>query len=339
MDKWALKRRLKRDAGAPSSEAFEIVWEDLVDEQRVTEAIEDGERGYADLLDEAKRLVNLQRRTLEKAGSYSGSRPGRVSAGEVSEENVTIDLSDYELLCTRTYSQYLSIWAAKRSDVLQFRAHTLGRAWPTGWETDEDLENLATTALLPEDDALALVRSPEHRALGGPWLSYAESDQAEVFHVEVRPGSVLDRLRKRSEELAKSLPWHVADAARWLLTGAPVGVSPIRGRINKNDATITVTTRPFVDARTATVLYRRAQRQLRDGDNRPVSERACAVLLFVSERTSQQGERPGWGRLIKEWNSSYPPSWTFRDDRAGFMRAYRRAHRALLGKNPPAAWR
>jgi hypothetical protein len=252
------------------------------------------------------------------------------------------------LLAAQTYSEYLSIWAAKRPDVLRFRAFTLGgtsptgeeteEEWPTGDETYEDMQAAAVT--LSPDEALALVGSPEHHVLGGPSLLYAADDRAEIERHEVRRSSVLDSLRKHSEKLAESYPWHPADAARWLLTGSPVRVPPVVGRTDKDGDVVTVTVRPFVDSRTVTALYRRTQRGLRNGDNRPVSEKAQAVLLFVSERTSRHGERPGWGALLSAWNASHPGgALSFKEgDRAGFMRAYERAHEALLGKGPPPKW-
>lgn len=360
--------RLRKDVSAPD---FESVCEALEHDELLETALEDlradlrsdedarnlEERPeYKELLNRAKFFADFQRQTLERRGSYSGSRPGRTT-GEVAVEFAKPKLSDYEKRCAQTYSEYQSPQAARRLDVLQFRAFTLGGALgdarPTGKETDEKLEGLANAALLRPDEALTLARSEQHEDPGsGLQLRYAADDEAEIFAVEVLRNSVLDRLRLLSEKLAESFPWHPADAARWLLTSIPPAAAPIRARRYHDEDVITITALPFVDARTITANYRNMQREIRrrlkgekqnaeekgTNDNKRVSEKALNVLLFVEKRTSFRGERPDWPALKNEWNAAYP-EWAFKgENRAGFKRRYEDAHKVLLGRVPPAPW-
>lgn len=327
-----LKDRLRRGVPAP---AFESLWQRLLEE----DYIEDGHPrdGYEDLKADAERIANIQRETLEEAGTYSGPRPGRTPREEA-DESTPEELTEYELRCARAYSEYIGTQTAKRPDVLQFRVFALGGAWPTGEEADEELEELAGAALLGRDEALALASSREYQDPGsGLRLRYAPDDEAKIFVVEVGHGSILDKLRGLSEKLADGLPWHPADAARWLLTGVPVKATPIRTRRYHHDDTITITALPFVDARTVTASYRRMQRRLKGGDNQRVSAKALDVLLFVEERTNLDGERPGLGALLKEWNARHPGhAYKNRED---LYRACRRAYVALIGRGPLQARR
>lgn len=328
-----LKDRLQQDVPAP---AFEALWRHLLEDKH----IQDGrpQHDYEDLKDDAERVANIQREAFAETGGYSGTRPGRTPRQEEADKPPEVELTEYEERCARTYSKYLGILAAKRPDVLQFRAFTLGCVWPTGKETDEKLKDLASGALLSPGKALAWARSEKCKDPGsGLQLRYAADDDAEIFDVEVLRNSVLDRLRVLSEKLAGILPWHPADTARWLLTGIPVKVSPIWTSRYRNDDVITMTALPFVDARTVTTSYRKMQRQLKGGDNQRVGGKALDVLLFVEQRTSFRGERSGWGALLKEWNARHP-SRVYKN-REDLQQARKRAHVALIGREPPAAWR
>src|SRR4051812_16798548 len=95
-----LKAQLRREGNAP---AFEALWRKLLAERQESDS-------YEDLKDAAERIADIQREALAEVDTYySGPRPGRTGGGEATEEAAPVALSDYELQCARTYSEYLSI--------------------------------------------------------------------------------------------------------------------------------------------------------------------------------------------------------------------------------------
>lgn len=314
MDEAEIKARLQRDVNALD---FDSLWGELESRRWVGEVLS-GETGYEDLVDEATALAGFQRRTLEAAGGYSGSRPGRPErkAGEGTPEPWEMADDSYAVEMARTYSSYLAVRAAKRENIEHFRDSVLGGEMLAAEEVAGFVERHAESG-------------------SGLYLEYLDADGG-VCRLEVRPHSEADWLRRRVAGLVRSYPWTVAQATAFVLTGEPPEVPPLIGY--SRDDGISISASPWVSEREISRFFHYLQRRVRgDKDNRPVSERARDVLLFVSERMDRRGERPGWGELLAAWNAANPER-TF-TDRAGFMRTYERAHRALLSKEPPVPWR
>ncbi len=305
MDEHEIRRRLEREISAPD---FASIWEYLVNEGWLTEP-------WDDLLHQAKLLARLQRQTLQRASSYTGPRPGRVS--QVPEEvEEPADLTPYEARAARAYSHYLALQAGRRLDVQLFRRRYL------------------RGGLLGEEEALRFINDAAYRQAGSTCVLEFLDGEGKTHRVEVQRRSRLDRLRKISLDLARSLPWSPGGAAAFVLTGEVRENSPLFGYVV--GGRLVVEAGPWISSRSVSALHHRLQRRVRGGDNRPVSSRALELFVFVEERTNQRGERPSWGELLQMWNAAHPEQ-PF-SDRAALMRSYRRAHRALLGKEPPRAW-
>ncbi len=152
--------------------------------------------------------------------------------------------------------------------------------------------------------------------------------------VTVAPGSVLDDLRDLSAWLAERCGWEEPGATWFLLTDAVPHAWPLQVRLMRRPryygvaGTISLTVEPWVTAETVRRVYRRYQREMLGGDNRPMSERNLALFRFVTKRTDAWGRRPQWRRLMVEWNRSYG-HWRYDNERL-FARDHGRAERALL---------
>lgn len=311
MNEAEIKRWLQREVNAPDSE---LLWRWL-EEDHYTAMLQDSEIGWEEFVEEAGRLATRQREAASIAGGYSGRRPGRPEPepGEIVEP-WEMEPDSYAVEMARTYSAHLAIWASKRVDVKHFRDSVLG----------DDL--------LSTEQVMEFVNASEYREHGpARELEYLD-ETGKMQRIRVRAHSPADHLRRVSGKLQTSYPWTEAQAAAFILTGEPPEVPPMVGY--SRDDGISISASPWVSQQEVSRFYHHLQRRVRgDKDNRPVSERARDVLLLVSEHTSGIGEHPGWGELLRLWNVENPEH-AF-GDRAGFMRAYRRAYKALLSKEPP----
>ncbi len=78
--------------------------------------------------------------------------------------------------------------------------------------------------------------------------------------------------------------------------------------------------------------YRVLQRQLRGGDNKPVSDKAINAFLFVIEQADERREIPSWEEVRKRWNKRYPEQpYERRED---LYRAYQYVRKVLLPVPP-----
>ncbi len=347
-----LEGRLERDVNALD---FQLIWDDLVHERWIV----DGEPGdvftYQDLLHEAKRLAKQQR---VRGGGYTGPRPGR-SSGAVVEAR----LEPWEQAYVDTRARYLELRAEKWPGVIRFRQEVLGGR---SLGSDEAL-NLVESPLaayvssdwfeskgVPILGHAANVVDWESRSEGGEnrervvFFVDPPGQNVEVFgrgirdrqrnrlqyvtdegYVEtwwVERESVLHRLNLASNALANALFADAAGASSFILTGKWPPRPPLEAEMGI--ATITLTAAPWISATTLRSFFLQLQRRYREGDNRPVSEKARAVLLFVTEHTDERGERPSFDKLTPMWNERYP-EWHFKS-RSGLYDAYRRAERGLV---------
>jgi hypothetical protein len=299
------------------------------------------------------------------------------------------ELTEHETKSARAYSEYLAVWASKRDEVTRFRDQVLNgrllsreealalvtsqaaaifslstikekgiplaghvaRAECKDWGRRGDRRYHCITVYV-EPPGIELSREIYER-ISLPqkhWFPFEYIDEeGNINRVEVRRFSMLDRLRKVSNSLARNYPWEEVEAAHFVLTGEPPKVSPLWGRTR--DGTITLTAAPWVSEKTVSRFYRHMQRQVRGGNNRPLTDRSRAVLLFVSEHWVRQEQqpsgdkwvregiswwRPSWSMLHELWNVRYP-EWEY-EWREELFKAYQRAHRVLLSKDPPRSW-
>lgn len=157
-------------------------------------------------------------------------------------------------------------------------------------------------------------------------LRYHLTDGGHPEIVRVQRGSVLHGLQKVSSALAGNLSADEAGAARFVLTGEWPPSPPLEAEMGA--AAITITSAPWVSAKTLRSFFLQVQRRYRKSDNRPVEDKALEVLTFVTEHTDAAGQKQSWEKLRKLWNERYPERpYKRRED---LMRAYNRAAKVLL---------
>jgi hypothetical protein len=154
-------------------------------------------------------------------------------------------------------------------------------------------------------------------------------------------GSVLDELRYTSEDISRRYLFDVTQAIGLILMDVKPVLSGISVQIRKREssegrefwrgAQVTLCVEPWVSAARVTESYRRAQKQLLRGENRPLSMRNLALFSFVVKNTpSLQGFR--WHDLMEEWNrskESQENGWGYTQHRL-LRRDFVRARDALL---------
>lgn len=166
-------------------------------------------------------------------------------------------------------------------------------------------------------------------------------DARETHEVRVWPDSVLDELRKLSEQLATWYGLRADQAARFVLTGELVPWMPVqvgvRGGLHPTHETAWVTLRvePWVPAETVLRVYRDVQRRLLGRDNRPVGDRSLALLRFVTEQGEVWTDLT-WPAAMERWNRDHP-EWRYETDRR-FARDVKRAQQVLLFPKYRFSW-
>ncbi len=163
-------------------------------------------------------------------------------------------------------------------------------------------------------------------------------EEGEAHSTLVKRVSVLGQAEEIAQALLKSYPWLEQDAAWFLLTGETPFVAPItfRGKYSGLNAGlpdgygygfVTLTIEPWVSADTVREVYTEIQQQWarrnknnRPENNRPVGEKNCRLLSFVTKRAlkkvgslslSPAARRRLGKSLVAEWNCENP-QWAYR---------------------------
>jgi hypothetical protein len=175
---------------------------------------------------------------------------------------------------------------------------------------------------------------------------YASEHSTDILRLPVESGSVLDELRKASEEVAHDLHhlWTEAQVAWFVLTDQRASVPALRANVNVSDyewmhrGTITLTVEPWVSAQTVERAYREMQGMVLGGSNRPLATRNLDVFRFVTgvvaelnrDESSHRQElrRLSWRKMLERWNQENPSS-EYKDVRL-FYRDFLRAAKAVL---------
>ncbi len=172
------------------------------------------------------------------------------------------------------------------------------------------------------------------------WRVAMWDDAGDVYRErqqEYKSHSVHDRLREIAEALASAYYWPVPQAAWWVLTGqrAPV-VSPIELSYSSDvfQQRISLTLSPWISPERLEEIYRPLYKWMHFDPNRTAKRerkadrgtRTYAVVLFVLARTDQDGHRPPWASLTREWNAVHP--LIFKSE-ANFAGVYKRGIHTL----------
>lgn len=247
----------------------------------------------------------------------------------------------YEADRARTLESLLEMEVAADPGVLRWRKSCLDTTRPAPVEQayllTEDSEFQRITSGLPE------VRS-DTISPSGSLPFYDRSGQ--IRHVVFYPGSDLENLRERSEEMRDRLfpLWTLADAAWIVVTGKAWQVptclkGEIEGFSNQHltYGRINLSVEPWITGETVLRAYQHLQALALPRRPRALSERNLAMTRFVMEHlrhmivgeSEDGGESPrvSWHRLAVRWNREHP-EWAFRDER-NFFRDCRRTVSAV----------
>jgi len=113
----------------------------------------------------------------------------------------------------------------------------------------------------------------------------------------------MDMLHSLARQLAKHYHWRDYEAAWFVLTGDAPRVQVLTATLFQafgrdhypNTARITLTADPCVDARMIEKLYRSAQRQVLEGDNRKLAQRTLEAARFAAQQIKERGTE-SWER-------------------------------------------
>ena len=135
--------------------------------------------------------------------------------------------------------------------------------------------------------------------------------------------------------LARRFPWQQQQAAWFVLTDVVPTVSPLRLSVVRQATRdhihfrVVLEVEPWASADAVQRAYRRAQRDVIGGDNRPLGPRSLALFRYLTSQMDSDGILPAWRPLMSAWNSEFP-DWRYQEVRL-FARDSKRALMALLG--------
>lgn len=159
----------------------------------------------------------------------------------------------------------------------------------------------------------------------------------------VRPGGVLDRLRRLSEDLESAYRWQRAQATIFVLTGLPpiLPAASVDVEYHGDGRGLTARIVLRVDASMSPAAVARVYRNARSTipvpaarARRPmISEKHLELARFLSDHDP----RPTWRKLLARWNSAHP-EWKYAEDRwKNFARDSRHAFQRIFGDTKEAA--
>ncbi len=229
-------------------------------------------------------------------------------------------------------SRLLAVEAGKDDYVVAFRQMRLGSppadllSWDQieGWIKAKAAEAGEPTWFLevPVPTDLVLRGSAERRALvlstpvtteevpearpRWSYLRYGTPGSKYVQHIRVRAGSILDDLRKISEDLVKRYSWTSDQATVFILTGIVPLFSLARMTRTYNSALpvasrIEISVDPMVTAEELAEYYRPFRQQMMPGRrNRPLDAKNTELAIFAAGRDPEEP----WRETVEAWNDS-----------------------------------
>ncbi len=190
--------------------------------------------------------------------------------------------------------------------------------------------NLTIAAKLPTSDTGQIL--PERIP---PLASYTfPAGDGTGQRIMAWPESVLDIVHSTGVALIEHYPWPELDALWFVLTGIAPALPVVRQEVKLFDhphgrhAAIELAVAPWVSADTVLRAYRRLQREVLGGDNRPISMRNLALFRFVVAEQQAADGKATWREMLGRWNRAHP-QWHY-DDVRRFNRDWVRTERALL---------
>src|SRR5215210_5961269 len=148
------------------------------------------------------------------------------------------------------------------------------------------------------------------------------------------PGSLLDHLRRISNELADMFGWKQEEAVWFVLTGETPQIKPLSVRVKVKGGrtgvplwSVTINAAPWVPHEEVERAFGRMQQQVlqvrsRRMSSRKMGPRALEVYQFVREQERLHEDRPTWSKLLELWNRRHPDKRfeTYNNFRQYFMR-------------------
>src|SRR5215204_5071912 len=283
--------------------------------------------------------------------------------GDAEERTLSVDLSDYEYERNKAYAEVMARLVNQAGEVVDFRRNYLNGEVLTPEQAYTFIESSAARYFPPEIFREWSIPTRSHKiellaeSYSDPLsagidysvtlhvtppgvtktVRYAPSSTPPPHgrkvdwryfrkRVDVWPGSLLDKLRHCSIQLAARLPksyeWTEEDMVWLVLTGGVPEPRTLTMRVHfGGGARIDMAMPPWISAETVEKNYRNAQRRILIKSNHALSLRRLAVLRFVEAATQIDGKRPPFPQLLAQWNEQHP-AWRYKDYR-GLAQAYR----------------
>ena len=297
-----LRRRVQRQVGRPIGNT---IWTWAHELGFVTEAleVEGGDQGLVEFVAQALRVRDSGLRAAAQRaarGNPLGASPGTHAAR------------------IEAISRLAALEAASDEEILSFRERVLQRHSPL---TPDEAE-----AYLENEQA----RGQPTKEFTGPMELLKYQNRRISQDVHVWPGSPLDRLRMLADSLSESFPWQPAQAAAFVLEGVVPLATPFMLRLQQpwhetrpRRSKVILEIDLWVPAAQVARAYRRLQRQVLSGHNRPISQRSIDLVNFVLTHRPES-----WPALLKAWNKEHPEGGY--SNYRSFRYAFARASRSLL---------
>jgi len=297
---------MAKQLGRPISDG---VWALATREHYVAEALDPAYGGAPAESGLAAFLAALLR--VEDAGLRGRVRMVQSNSGPKGSES---------LARIEAVSRLAAEHAAGDDEILRFRERVLGRSAPMSASEAEAYLDLPQARQGRRRSSLS----------GGPTETLKYHNRHVSHDLRVWPDSPLDDLRRLAERLSQSYPWEPAQAAAFVLEGLIPLATPFMLRLPQawhedrpRRARLVMEVDLWMPAAAVLRAYRRVQREVLPGHNRPVSSRSVALVNFVMKH------RPAtWPRLLERWNTEHPGS-EYSNYRS-FRYAFDRASRSLL---------
>lgn len=260
------------------------------------------------------------------------------------------EVSDNRLKATtrarvEALSEYLSRIIATDRAVVRFRDRVLGD--PENTLSPEGATELIHSLVAEQQPGLP-------RDAETLWWS-GDNDAANAEAIAVWPGSELWYLKSISRRLSKLLPWTECQACYFILTGRPIRVATISGRVSKRDTgvaahgylrnTITLEIDAWMPSEYVRHAYHNLQHDLLGANNRQPELRNVKVFHFVVSHSELRilNREEGlaklivpaeWKELRELWNKRYPEDheWHYhRKKEHRFSRDFYRGQEVMIG--------
>lgn len=164
-------------------------------------------------------------------------------------------------------------------------------------------------------------------------ISFLSPGSAQVRHLAVVHGGVLDRLRSLSEMLARRYPWRKAQASVYVLTGKPPQLSRLQtklrfGSLGPAMTRIELEVDPSVLPKELAAQYAKLRKVVFGNRPRSVTDKHLTLVRFTARRPA--GEP--WLVRMRAWNQECPDDWKYKEVK-NFARDCKQGLRRLMGED------